>query len=323
MARPQLPWPLSAGFANVPAILPGFSAQGGAHVFKAKALIAAAMAVLIGFVALQSGKIPGLEGFGWGPKGAPPTAGSGNTALPVNRASDTIRIATFNIQVFGESKAQNAPVMDVLARIARNFDVIAVQEIRARNQDVVPYFVEQINAAGRHYDYVIGERLGRSDSKEQYAFIFDKQSVEALADAVHREHGGALERRGIERGCGVRIVMSSEGDGHIGTHRLGDRLRHALLHGELGAHRRTPLPLRGGGLDGERRQDSVEREHRIVVEHDLGDLARVDERLFEAVVDGGGRERRIVLDTREALLLRRRDDRTVAHQRGRRVVVEG
>jgi len=99
-------------------------------------------------------------------------------APPVARSGDTIRIATFNVQVFGTSKLGKPHVMDILARIARRFDIVAVQEIRALDQDVVPSFVDLINATGRHFDYVIGPRLGRSDSKEQYTYIFDRASIE-------------------------------------------------------------------------------------------------------------------------------------------------
>jgi deoxyribonuclease-1-like protein len=97
---------------------------------------------------------------------------------PAARTGDTIRIATFNIQVFGESKLSKPEVMDILARVVRQFDVVAVQEIRARSQDILPQFVEVINSTGRQYDYVIGPRLGRTTSKEQYAFIFDRASIE-------------------------------------------------------------------------------------------------------------------------------------------------
>ncbi len=44
--------------------------------------------------------------------------------------------------------------------------------------DILPRFLELINSTGRRYDFVIGPRQGRTDSKEQYAFIYDAQSVE-------------------------------------------------------------------------------------------------------------------------------------------------
>ena len=173
---------------------------------KAKALLLATIASAVGYFVLQNFDLPGLSQF----TKKSPGGGSAHsstateTSLPVRRVGETIRVASFNVQVFGESKVQNAPVMDILARVARNFDIVAVQEIRAKSQDIIPFYVDQINAAGRRYDYVIGERLGRSNSKEQYAFIFDTQSVEVDRlqlytvadpdDLLHREPLVALFR---------------------------------------------------------------------------------------------------------------------------------
>ena len=96
----------------------------------------------------------------------------------VSRTGNTIRVASFNIQVFGTTKAKKAHVMEILARIVREFDVVAIQEIRAKDQSLLPYFVELVNATGRHYDYALGPRMGRTSSKEQYAFVFDSASIE-------------------------------------------------------------------------------------------------------------------------------------------------
>jgi endonuclease/exonuclease/phosphatase family metal-dependent hydrolase len=109
------------------------------------------------------------------------TGGTGGTMMaapPIQRTGDTIRIASFNIQSFGTAKLDKPAVVTILARIVRKFDVIAIQEIRSRDQDVLPRFIDHVNAAGRHYDYVIGPRIGRTTSKEQYAFVFDRASVE-------------------------------------------------------------------------------------------------------------------------------------------------
>jgi len=112
-------------------------------------------------------------------------------------AGDTIKIASFNIQVFGTSKLGKPKVMDVLAQVVRRFDVVAVQEVRAKDQTVVPRFLAMINAEGDRYDFVIGPRLGRTSSKEQYVFLFDTRrievdqgsvyTVEDPADLLHRE----------------------------------------------------------------------------------------------------------------------------------------
>lgn len=102
---------------------------------------------------------------------APAAAGDPSQPAPV-------RIASFNIQVFGTAKLRKRPVMNVLAEVARRFDVLVIQEVRAKDDRVLPTFVEMINATGRHYDFVIGPRLGRTSSKEQYAFVFDTTRIE-------------------------------------------------------------------------------------------------------------------------------------------------
>jgi deoxyribonuclease-1-like protein len=156
-----------------------------------------------------------LRNWGWAPAlaailsagcnlevAAPPAGSAGQSAVgaapsgPVGRG-EAIRIATFNIQVFGQSKLEKPHVMEVLARTVRRFDVVAIQEIRSSNQDVMPRFVELINSDGSRYDFVIGPRLGRTSSKEQYAFVFDStrigidpQSIYTMADPhdlLHRE----------------------------------------------------------------------------------------------------------------------------------------
>ena len=108
------------------------------------------------------------------PQAAPPPL----STLPPVRAGDTIRIATFNIQVFGEHKLADMRTADVLTRIIRKFDIVAIQEIRAKDPNFMARFLQMVNAGGFHYDCVVGPRLGRTDSKEQYAYIFDLARVE-------------------------------------------------------------------------------------------------------------------------------------------------
>jgi deoxyribonuclease-1-like protein len=104
------------------------------------------------------------------PAVAPPT--------PMN-GGPSIRIATFNIQVFGEDKASKPYVMATLASIIQRFQVVAIQEIRTKNEYFIDEFLRNyVNKNGRMYDKVIGPRLGRTDSKEQYAFLYDTAAIE-------------------------------------------------------------------------------------------------------------------------------------------------
>jgi endonuclease/exonuclease/phosphatase family metal-dependent hydrolase len=106
-------------------------------------------------------------------------------APPVERKENTISVASFNIEVFGKTKSSKPAVMNYLADVARRFDIVAIQEIRAQSNDIVPAFVELINSTGRHYDFIIGPRLGRTSNKEQYAFIYDTGSIEADHGATY------------------------------------------------------------------------------------------------------------------------------------------
>lgn len=104
-----------------------------------------------------------------------------NADIPVRRSGETIRIASFNVHVLGNSKMRKSHVVERLASICRQFDIIALQDIRSTNQDTIPRLLDVINATGRHYDYVIGPRLPYHEhevNQSQYAFLFDLASVE-------------------------------------------------------------------------------------------------------------------------------------------------
>jgi len=90
---------------------------------------------------------------------------------------ETLRLGAFNIQVFGKSKAAKPEVMDVLGKIIRTYDVVAIQEIRDKSQTALPALVDTVNSGDPHYEYVVSERLWRTTSKEQYAYIHNNQTV--------------------------------------------------------------------------------------------------------------------------------------------------
>lgn len=90
----------------------------------------------------------------------------------------TIRIATFNLHLFGRHKADNPFVLETLAKLLRQYDVIALQEICTKQQDLLPILVDRINQSDRQFDYMIGPRVGRTENKEQFAFLFDASRIE-------------------------------------------------------------------------------------------------------------------------------------------------
>jgi endonuclease/exonuclease/phosphatase family metal-dependent hydrolase len=100
------------------------------------------------------------------------------SAQPAPKPWDALLIASFNIQVFGASKLSKPNVVEILARVVRKFDIVAIQEVRAKSDDIIPRFLQAVNADGSRYHYVIGPREGRTSSKEQYVFVYDTTRVE-------------------------------------------------------------------------------------------------------------------------------------------------
>jgi endonuclease/exonuclease/phosphatase family metal-dependent hydrolase len=98
--------------------------------------------------------------------------------------SSTLRVATFNIQIFGKTKANKPEIMVELAAIIRKYDVVAVQEIKDKDGVVPQKFLQAINANGVEYAFVISERGGQQvddqGSQEQYAYFYNTKTVKVL-----------------------------------------------------------------------------------------------------------------------------------------------
>lgn len=116
---------------------------------------------------------------------------------PVTDGPTSIKISAFNIQVFGRAKRDREDVMEVLTRVVREFDIVLVQEIRDSSEETAPYFLERINELeGPDYDFVRSVRLGRSTSKEAYAYFYNTETVDYIegSDYVYNDVDDVFER---------------------------------------------------------------------------------------------------------------------------------
>ena len=110
-----------------------------------------------------------------------PAIPSGSVIPTTTDSNGTIKVAAFNLQIFGTTKAGKPEVMEVLSKIIRKYDVIAVQEIRDSSQASLPMLRDAVNSMGSpQYEYVVSERLGRTTSKEQYAYIYNTQTIQQI-----------------------------------------------------------------------------------------------------------------------------------------------
>lgn len=102
----------------------------------------------------------------------------------IEEEPSVIKIAAFNIQIFGKTKRQKDYIMDVLTNIVREFDIVFIQEIRDSREETAPYFLQKINEMeGAKYNFVRSERLGRTTSKEAYAYFYNSETVEFIEDS--------------------------------------------------------------------------------------------------------------------------------------------
>ena len=102
---------------------------------------------------------------------------------------DSLFMAAFNVQVFGQSKMKQNTIADSLVSILSRYDLVLFQEIRDSSQTAIYALMEKLNAAtGGQYDMSISDRLGRTNSKEQYAYIY-KTAKLSVIDSYHYDDG--------------------------------------------------------------------------------------------------------------------------------------
>uniref|UniRef100_A0A2K6TTS4 Deoxyribonuclease n=1 Tax=Saimiri boliviensis boliviensis TaxID=39432 RepID=A0A2K6TTS4_SAIBB len=91
-----------------------------------------------------------------------------------------LKICSFNVRSFGESKQEDQNAMDVIVKVIKRCDIILVMEIKDNNNRIGPTLMQKLNGNSRRgmkYNYVISPRLGRNTYKEQYAFLYVKDFV--------------------------------------------------------------------------------------------------------------------------------------------------
>lgn len=100
------------------------------------------------------------------------------------KSSDTtLKMLSFNVQVFGVTKMSKQPVVDLLVDIFSRYDIGMMMEIRDSSNTSFWQLVDDINNSvkdkGNDYSYagVVSDRFGRSSSKEQYGYIYRTDKV--------------------------------------------------------------------------------------------------------------------------------------------------
>ncbi|CAH8525092.1 unnamed protein product [Heterobilharzia americana] len=87
--------------------------------------------------------------------------------------TESIKIGSFNIQVFGQNKVSKKDVLLILVKILSRYDLVVIQEIRDSKNTSFKQLVEELNKyTNGIYKSLLSEKLGRTKSKEQYGLIY-------------------------------------------------------------------------------------------------------------------------------------------------------
>lgn len=118
------------------------------------------------------------------PESATPHASAEPSLEPV-----LLRMATFNIQVFGPTKARNPEVMATLASIVRRYDLVAVQELKDISGRAPQLLLEACNTEpSPTYALALSERTGREPddrrSQEQYGYYYRTDRLAPLGEGT-------------------------------------------------------------------------------------------------------------------------------------------
>ncbi len=89
--------------------------------------------------------------------------------------AESISVAAWNLQVYGQSKASNASLLNDYAAKIKNYEIVFVQEIRDKSGTAFPALCSRL----LEYDCLNSSRAGSTSSKEQYGVIY-KHGVEVI-----------------------------------------------------------------------------------------------------------------------------------------------
>lgn len=128
------------------------------------------------------------KGAGSQPRGSKPASGAAAKQpkkSPDGPQRSTIRIATFNVNPLDHLKLGNRQTAGRLVELIQKFDVVALQNVQAANQGVLIGLVEQVNAAGRQYDFAVAADVATRQAGQYSAFLFDRATVQVDRSTVY------------------------------------------------------------------------------------------------------------------------------------------
>ena len=128
---------------------------------------------------LDMGTLAGQLGDPDDPTIATPIKLDTNTA----RVADRIRIATFSVTNWNDTKAADPNIMQVIATVVSSFDLVAIQGISSPQNVSVTRVLEMLNRGGSRYAADVSEPIGPRNLLMQYAFLYDMNRIRMIPES--------------------------------------------------------------------------------------------------------------------------------------------
>uniref|UniRef100_A0A8C6SYL7 Deoxyribonuclease n=1 Tax=Neogobius melanostomus TaxID=47308 RepID=A0A8C6SYL7_9GOBI len=91
-------------------------------------------------------------------------------------------LGAFNIRSFGDKKASNTTLMDIISKIVHRYDIILIQEVKDIDLSATKRLMAHVNNGASEFTYknIVSEPLGRSSYKERYLFLYREETVSVV-----------------------------------------------------------------------------------------------------------------------------------------------
>jgi len=100
-----------------------------------------------------------------------------------------LKVCSFNIQIFGAKKVNKPIIFAEIIKIIKEYDLIFIMEVRDTSDTAIQKLLAALNNKSTDkYKLLLSTRLGRTNSKEQYAYLY-KESLLKVADSYEYDDG--------------------------------------------------------------------------------------------------------------------------------------
>ncbi|XP_049599908.1 deoxyribonuclease-1 isoform X1 [Syngnathus scovelli] len=107
--------------------------------------------------------------------------------LTLLHLSTSLLLGAFNIKSFGDKKASNRTLMNIISEIVHRYDIILIQEVRDNDLSATTKLMQHVNKGSPpfRYKHIVSEPLGRSSYKERYLFLYREETVSVVRNYTY------------------------------------------------------------------------------------------------------------------------------------------